>query len=95
MLYLLLRRPRALRALGLDWKLEKLHSCLASGKLQDFSCSSLCKHPSVSMLWVAQHEGMAPQDIFWAAEHAIPLTSRGGKQEETWCPSLISINCVD
>lgn len=28
------------------------------------------------MLWLAQHEGMAPQETFWAAEHAIPLTSR-------------------
>lgn len=42
--YLLLRALE-LRALGMDWELEKLHCCLASGKLWDFSCSSLCEYP--------------------------------------------------
>lgn len=33
--YLQLRKALELRAPGLVWKLERLHSCLASGKLQD------------------------------------------------------------
>lgn len=37
--HVLLRRALELRALGLDWKLEKLHTCLASGNLWGFSCS--------------------------------------------------------
>lgn len=50
---------------------------------------------SLSMLWLVQHEGTGPREIFWAAEHAVPLSSRGGKQEENLCPSLISVNHVD
>lgn len=50
---------------------------------------------SVSMLWLAQHEGTAPRETFWAAEHAIPFTWRGGNQDENLCPSLFSVNSVD
>ena len=86
--HLQLWRAMELRAPGLNWKLERLHTCLASGKLQHFSSSWTS---SVSMLWLAQHEGTAPRETLWAAEHAIPSTSRGSKQEENLCPSLISL----
>lgn len=37
------------------------------------------------MLWLAQHEGMALRDSFWAAEHTVLLALRGSKQEENLC----------